>query len=98
MPNYIVLFRFTDQGRKSIKQTPLGLDMNKQALLPAMGVQLKQVYFVTGRYDGVAILEAPNEDAVARAVLTIGSMGNLRTETLRAFTEQEFLKIVEDVP
>jgi uncharacterized protein with GYD domain len=98
MPTYIVLARFTQQGMQSLKKTPIGLEMQKEAVGPAMGVKVKEIYFVTGQYDAVAILEAPNDTVLAKYVLTVGSLGNVRTETLRAFTEDEVRKLTEELP
>ena len=93
MPTYIMLLRWTEQGVGKIKESPSRLDAFKQALQQAGGA-LKGFYLVTGRYDMVAVVEAPDEEALARLALATGSQGNVRTETLRAFTEDEYRRII----
>jgi len=97
MATYIMLFRFTRQGIQNIKESPARVEAAKQAF-QAMGAKVKEFYSVMGRYDTVFILEAPNDETVAKAALAIGSLGNVRTETLRAFTEDEYKKIVAGLP
>lgn len=98
MPIYITLFRFTERGMQNIKQAPDMLDLNRQGFGPVLGVRMKEVFLVTGQYDGVAVLEADNDEAVAKMLLTVGSFGNVRTETMRAFTEEEFRKLIPALP
>ena len=97
MPTYITLIQFTQQGVENIKESPARLDAAKQAF-KAMGAELKAYYSVMGRYDAVVIGEAPDDETVAKLALTIGSKGAVRTETLRAFTEDEYRKIIAALP
>jgi len=97
MPTYISLIRFTQKGIETIKEGPTRLDRAKQMFRSA-GAELKAFYLVTGRYDAVIISEAPSDEVVARLALATGSMGNVRTESLRAFTEEEYRKIVAALP
>ena len=97
MPKYISLIRFTQKGMETIKEGPKRLDAAKQRFRAAGG-ELKAFYLVTGQYDAVAISELPNDEAVARVALGNGAMGNVRTETLRAFTEDEYKKIITALP
>jgi len=97
MPTYIVLVNYTQKGVENIKETPARLDAAKAAF-KAMGGELKAYYSVMGRYDAVTIGEAPDDETAAKLALAIGSQGNVRTETLRAFTEDEFRKIVAALP
>ncbi|HET8580631.1 MAG TPA: GYD domain-containing protein, partial [Nitrospiraceae bacterium] len=85
------------KGIESIKEGPKRLDAAKERFRAAGG-ELKAFYLVTGQYDAVAISELPNDEAVARLALANASMGNVRTETLRAFTEGEYRKIVAALP
>ncbi len=93
MPTYISLIRFTEKGIGAVKEGPKRLDEAKK-MFRAAGAELKAFYLVTGRYDMVVISEAPNDETIARLALTTGAMGNVRTETMRAFTEDEYRKIV----
>jgi len=97
MPTYISLIRFTQKGVETIKEGPSRLDRAKQMYRSA-GAEMKAFYLVTGRYDAVVISEAPNDEVVARLALAAGALGNVRTETLRAFSEDEYRKIVAALP
>ena len=97
MPTYISLIRFTQKGIETIKEGPKRLDAAKEQFRAAGG-ELKAFYLVTGQYDAVAISELPNDEAVARLALANASMGNVRTETLRAFSEGEYRKIIAALP
>jgi uncharacterized protein with GYD domain len=97
MPTYIILLRYTQQGIGDIKESPKRLDAAKQAFR-AMGAELKQWYLVAGQYDAVVIGEAPDDETVMKLALSIGARGAVRTETLRAFTEDEYRKIIASLP
>jgi uncharacterized protein with GYD domain len=97
MPTYIVLANWTSQGIASIKDAPGRLDAAKQAA-KAAGGEIKAFYLVMGKYDFITIIEAPDDETVAKQLLAIGAQGNARTETLRAFPEDEFRSIVASMP
>ena len=97
MPTYIILLRYTQQGIGDIKESPKRLDAAKQAFR-AMGAELKQWYLVMGQYDAVVIGEAPDDETVMKLALSIGARGAIRTETLRAFTEDEYRKLIAALP
>ena len=97
MATYISLLRFTQQGIENIKESPARLDRAKQAFR-AMGAEIKEFYLVAGRYDAVMVLEAPDGETAAKIALAIGSQGNIRTETLQAFPEGEYRKIIAGLP
>ncbi len=97
MVTYIILVSYTEQGIRDIKESPARLEAAKDAFL-AVGAQLKEFYLVTGQYDIVALVEAPDDETMAKLALSLGSKGNVRTETLRAFTEEEYRKIILALP
>ena len=97
MANFIMLFHLTEQGAGNIKDSPARVEAAKQSF-KSVGVNVKEFYAVMGRYDTVFILEAPDDETVAKAALTISNLGNVRTETLRAFTENEYKKIIDSLP
>ena len=97
MATYITLARFTQQGIEKIKESPARLDAAKQAFR-AMDAELKEFFLVTGTYDLVVISEAPDDETVAKLALSIGVQGNIRTETIRAFTEDEYRSIISALP
>ena len=97
MATYIILIRFTPQGIGNIKDSPKRLEAAKQ-VFKSMGAELKQWYLVSGQYDAVVIAEGPDDETAMKLALLIGSQGNVRTETLRAFTEDEYRKIIAALP
>jgi uncharacterized protein with GYD domain len=98
MASYICLHRYTQQGIQNIKEAPDRVDDAKKAI-QAAGGKIKAWYLTMGQYDLVTIVEGPDDDkAAAQLLLAIGSQGNVRTETLRAFTEDEFREIVASLP
>jgi len=97
MATYIILARFTQQGIEKIKESPARLDAAKQGF-QAMGAEIKDFYLVTGTYDLVVVSEAPDDETIAKLALSIGKLGNIRTETIRAFTEDEYRNIISALP
>ncbi len=97
MPTYISLLRFTQQGIQNIKESPNRVEAARKAF-EAVGGRLKDFYLVTGQYDMVGIIEAPDDETAARVALAIGSQGNTRTETMRAFNETEYRRIIAALP
>jgi uncharacterized protein with GYD domain len=97
MSTYIALIHYTQQGIQNIKESPTRLDAAKKAF-QSMGGELKQWYLVVGQYDAVAICEAPNDETMAKLALIIGMQGSVRTESLRAFPEDEYRKIIATLP
>ncbi len=96
MPTFISLLNFTDQGIRSVKKSP-GRAEDFKAMAEKIGVTVKDIYWTVGHYDLVVVLEGTDE-AVTKALLVAGSLGNIRTETLRAFTESEFNGIIANMP
>jgi len=97
MATYIMLVRYTQKGVEDIKESPARLDAARKAL-EALGGELKQFYLVQGRYDIVIVIEAPDDETVSKWALAVGSKGAVRTETFRAFTEDEYRKIIAALP
>lgn len=97
MPTYLSLVSFTQQGIQNIKEGPARLDAAKKTF-KAMGGELKHFYLTLGRYDIVLNSEHPNDETAAKVALAIGSLGNVRTETFRAFTEEEYRKLIKSLP
>ena len=96
MPTYISLIRWTQQGAAKVKDSPKRLDAGRKAF-KKFGVEIKDTYLTMGRYDLVCVIEGASDEAVARALLTLGSQGNIQTETLKAWTEDEFRAITGSV-
>ena len=97
MPTYITLGKWTQEGIQKIKESPARLDGFKK-LVQSAGGTVKGFYMVTGRYDMVIVTEAPDVASVARVALATGSKGMVATETLCAFTEEEYRKVISSLP
>jgi len=97
MPTYITLGKWTQQGIEKVKESPARLDAFKQ-LVKNAGGHVTAFYMVTGQYDIVVVSDAPNDDAMAKVALATASKGGVKTETLRAFTEEEYRKIIAGLP
>lgn len=93
MPTYIALLKWTQQGISRIKDSPSRLDAGRAAFKTA-GIEMKEVFVTMGRYDLVCVLEAPDDETYAKGMLGLGAQGNLTTETLKAFTEDQYRRIV----
>ena len=93
MPTYISLARWTPQGAHTLKESPARLDAAKKAFA-ADGVKILNFYLTTGTHDMLIISEAPNDEVMAKAMLTTLAQGGITTQTSRAFTEEEYRKIV----
>ena len=93
MRTYIALLKWTPQGVQNVKQSPSRLAAARKGI-EAAGVKMKDFYMVTGRYDMIVIIEAPDDGPLAKALLTLASQGNIRSETCRAFTEDEYRQII----
>lgn len=96
MSSYCILGTYTDQGIRAIKDSPKRLDAGRD-LAKSMGSELKEFYLAMGNYDFVVMLEAPSDDVVARYVLSLASKGNVRTTTLKIFSETQFRNIIGQV-
>lgn len=97
MLTYVVLANFTDQGIKTIKDTTKRADAAKEAA-SKLGVRMNQIYWTQGKYDIVTLCEAENEASIAAFGLALSSQGNVRFQTLRAFTRDEMNGIVAKLP
>ena len=97
MATYITLLKFTQQGIENIKGGLTRLDQAKK-MFSSKGAELKEFYLVMGKYDAVVITEEPDDSTAAGLRLAIGSLGNVSTETMRAFTEEEYRDIVKGLP
>ena len=93
MPMYILLVNWTDQGVRNAKESPQRLDAARE-VARKFGAELKDTYLTMGGYDLVSVLEAPDDQAVAKFVLSAGALGSVRTTTLKAFTEAEYRDIM----
>jgi uncharacterized protein with GYD domain len=96
MPTYIVLGNYTDQGIRSIKDTLKRMEAVKK-MAKKSGVTLKETFWTLGAYDLVSIFEAPDDQSMTAFGLSIGALGNVRTQTLRAFSAADMTGILRKV-
>ena len=96
MPTYVILGNYTDQGIRNIRESPQRLDAARQAI-EAVGGSI-QWFLTMGQYDFVIIGEAPSDEVYAAIVLAVGSQGNIRTTSLKAFPEPEYRRIIQGLP
>ena len=96
MATYIGLLSYTDKGIQAAKDIPKRVEAARE-LARSSGAQITSFHLTMGRFDGVVVAEAPDDAAMARLVLTVAGQGNVRTETLRAFTESEVREIVANL-
>ena len=96
MPTYVTLFKWTEQGVNDLKNAPARFEASKK-LTQAMGGKVLGLYVTMGEYDVVAVSEGPNDEVAAAVALSIAAKGNVKTKTMRAFTESEFSEIVKKV-
>ncbi len=96
MATYVILSTFTEKGIASVKQTTKRADAARAAA-KEVGVNMREILWTQGQYDVVSIIEAPDEAAVAAFGLSLAGGGNVRSQTLRAFTKEEMEKILAKV-
>lgn len=97
MPMFILSLGWTEQGIRAVKDAPKRSQAAKE-LASKVGVEIKQIYMTSGDDDLLLIVDTPNGDNVAKFALALGSLGNVRTRTCRAWPEPEFHKLISELP
>jgi uncharacterized protein with GYD domain len=97
MPGYIVLINFTDQGIRTIKQLRERIQAGT-AVAEKLGIKVKDAYLTMGAFDAVLVADSPNDETMTAWALDTGSVGNIRTQTLRAYTAEETSRILAKLP
>jgi len=97
MATYMMLFRFTEKGMEGIKESPQRVQDVKKTFAQ-LGAEVRDFYMLMGHYDTVFILEAPDDETATKCALAVASRGHVHTETLRAFGEGEFRRMVTELP
>ena len=96
MTTYISLVRWTHQGVANVRDSQNRLDSGRKAFRE-IGVEIKQVHMTMGRYDLIMLLEAPSDDVAAKALLSLAAQGNVQTETLKAWNENDYRRITGSI-
>ena len=96
MKTFIILITFTAQGVKTVQDSPKRAAAFTQ-FLESSGLKNKGIYWTFGAYDGVLLLEAPDEQSVHTAILTLAHAGNVKTETLRAYNSDELKPLLAKI-
>jgi len=96
MPTYIMLGQWTDHGIRHVKDSPARLNAARD-LCRQHGAEIETFYMTMGPYDMVIVIEAPNDEAFAKLVISIAKGGNIRSTSLKAFDEEQYRKIIESV-
>jgi uncharacterized protein with GYD domain len=97
MATYCILGNFTEQGVRNAKDSPKRADAFKE-MAKKCGATVKEVYWAQGQYDVVTILEAPDDLAVTSLGLSVGALGNIRTQTLRLFSAADMKTVIDKMP
>ncbi len=97
METYVVLSKYTEKGAANIKESPARIQAVRKAVETAGGKWLGW-YLLMGQYDVLVIFQAPSAEVAASLLLSIGSQGNVSTQSMRAFTEEEFKGLVASLP
>ena len=97
MPMFICTLNWTEQGIRSVKEFPKRAQAARD-LAKKLGVEIKEVYLTSGDSDLLLILDTPNGDNVAKFALALGSLGNVRSRTARAWPQAEFQKLISELP
>ncbi len=93
LPNFIVFGNWTEQGIKKVQDAPDRIKQTHSMIEKAGGKM--QLFYTMGKYDFVMMIELPKDDDIMAILLCIGSMGNIRTVTMKAWTEEEGAKILK---
>jgi len=97
MATYITLVQFTQQGSQQVKGLPNLVEKNMENF-KKLGIELRSWHVTMGQYDIVVVFDAPNDETVAKVALLLGLQGNVRTQSMRAFSLEEFKKVVSSLP
>jgi len=97
MATYITLLNFTDQGIRNFKETPKRANAFVESA-KKLGVEIEKIYWTVGAHDGVVIFDAPDDETAAATLLSLAALGNVRTQSLRAFGRSEIEAIVAKAP
>jgi uncharacterized protein with GYD domain len=96
MPTYLVLWNWTDQGIRNFKEIPKRVEAFRK-LVEKNGGKLSSFFFTMGKYDGATVVEAPSDEVLMKIALGVGSLGNVRTTTLKAWAPTDMAKVINEM-
>jgi len=97
MTAYCLLINFTDQGIRTIRDGAKRIDAGRE-LARRFGIEFRELSLCIGPYDIMIHVDAPNDETLAKFVLAVGARGNVRTTTMKTFSEQEYRKMLDNLP
>jgi uncharacterized protein with GYD domain len=97
MPTFIIMLNWTEQGIRNVKDSPKRLQAAREAA-KKLAVEIKQVFLTNGEFDLLVIVETADGNNVAKLALALGAQGNLRSHTIRAWPEAEYVKLMSELP
>ncbi len=97
MPTYVLLFNWTEQGVRAVKDTTKRADAFKTQA-EKLGVKVRETFWTVGPYDALALVEAADDSAASRLAIWMGSQGMVRTLTMRCYTSAEMAKVIQGLP
>ena len=96
MPTFIIMMNWTEQGIRNVKDAPKRAAAAKE-MAKKVGVEIKQTYLTNGQFDLVSIVESASGDNVAKFCMQVGALGNVRTSTVRAWSQDEYMKLISEL-
>jgi uncharacterized protein with GYD domain len=96
MPTFIIMMNWTEQGIRNVKDAPKRATAAKE-MAKKLGVEIKQTYLTNGQFDLVSIVETASGDNIAKFCMQIGALGNVRTRTVRAWSQDEYMKLISEL-
>jgi uncharacterized protein with GYD domain len=97
MPTFVGMLSWTDQGVRTLKDTPKRIQVARERA-KKLGIEIKHVFLTTGEFDILVIADAKDGDSMAKMAMMAGAEGNVRTRTIRAWTEPEIAKLISELP
>ena len=96
MPTFIIMMNWTEQGIRNVKDAPKCAAAAKE-MAKKVGVEIKQTYLTNGQFDLVSIVESASGDNIAKFCMQVGALGNVRTSTVRAWSQDEYMKLISEL-
>ena len=96
MPTFIIMMNWTEQGIRNVKDAPKRAAAAKE-MAKKVGVEIKQTYLTNGQFDLASVVESASGDNIAKFCMQVGALGNVRTSTVRAWSQDEYMKLISEL-